>query len=93
MDSALGNVKAEIVGSSIDESRLNSSARHPKRENAAVMIAAIRVWLRRTLAVRRAPDLSTPNHQRVFQQTRAVSNPAPYSRCWIGGHMYQGSSA
>lgn len=66
MDRLLGNIVADIVRCSVDDPWLDSSARHPDGETAWVMIAS-EFLTPRSLGIRGAAELATPDDKRVVQ--------------------------
>ena len=48
--------------------RLDSTARHPDRKTPRVVIPAVVLPGQLPLAIRRPPELSTPNHEGIFEQ-------------------------
>ena len=69
------DVKTEIIRRAIDHARFNSAARHPNRERLRMMIAPLAAAERDVrFHHRRAAKFAAPDHQRVFEQARAVSN-------------------
>ena len=60
-------VKTQLVGGSMSDAALHPAAGHPDGEATGVMIASIVLACQTTLTIRRASELTSPNHQRVIQ--------------------------
>src|SRR5689334_6831421 len=69
MDRVAGDVETEFVGLTVDRPWPHASARQPHRETAAVMVAAVVRSLEFPLAVRRASEFTSPDDERVFEES------------------------
>src|SRR5258708_4494548 len=68
MNWILHDVVTVIIRLAIDQTGLDAAARHPNCEATPVMIAAMIVFGERALAINGAPELPTPNHQRLIEE-------------------------
>jgi len=68
VDLALRGIKAEIVGLSIDDARLDAAARHPDSITVRMMVAAQLIWSQVTLHHGSAPELAAPDYQSRVQE-------------------------
>ena len=62
------NVVAEVVGFTVNQTLLETTARHPYCVAARMMVAAKTGWLDFTLTVSRPTKFTSPDHDRVVQQ-------------------------
>ncbi len=61
------DVVAEVVGLAVDRARLCAAARHPNREAARMMVAAVFGCSEAALAINGASELPAPYDQRVIE--------------------------
>ena len=64
----LDDVVTELVGLTVHDALLDAAAGEPDREALGMVIAAVIVVRECALAVDRAAELTTPDHQRVVEQ-------------------------
>ena len=62
MDGVLDGLEAQLVGGPVGAARRHAATRHPKCEALGVVVPAIGA-----AAVRRAPELPAPDHQRLVE--------------------------
>jgi hypothetical protein len=69
VDRILHSAEAELVGGAVDLSALDAAAGHPDREAVGVVIASVDLpALRIQLDRGRAPELATPENQRLVEE-------------------------
>ena len=69
MDGIASDVVTVVVRLTVRHSTANSPTRHPDRETAWMVIAAIVGGAEISLAIDGPSELTTPDNQRVFEQT------------------------
>src|SRR5688572_29522027 len=67
MNGLVDDVVAEVIGIAVNYASLYASTSEPHREIPRVMVTPIVVLRQRSLAVHGAAELSTPNHERIFE--------------------------
>ena len=68
VDGVLDDVVAELIGLAVSLAAFDAATGHPEAEAAWVVVATIRILGNLALAVSRAAKLSTPDHERIFQE-------------------------
>ena len=68
VDRVFGDIVTVVVGLAETETSLDSTAGHPDRITAAMMIAAIVFFFNFSLAIDGAAKFAAPDNQGVFQQ-------------------------
>src|SRR5580698_1272464 len=63
------DVVAEIVGLSVYVAFFRSAARHPDGEATRMMVSSVVFFRKSALAVDRAAELATPDHQRIVEKS------------------------
>lgn len=81
----VGHIIAEFVGLAVRNAGFHAPARHPYREAARVMIAAIIVFSKLALRIVGAAKFATPDHNRVVEQTALLEVLHQSRRRLIGG--------
>src|SRR6185503_16585127 len=69
MNRIFDDIISQLICFSIDDSRFDSTSGHPYAKAAWMMVAAIRSSLEFTLAIVRAPEFTTPDHQCFIEHT------------------------
>ena len=68
VNAVVHEVVGEVVGLTENEPALHTTAGHPQRETARVMIAPEALLAQFALAITRAPELAAPDNERVVKQ-------------------------
>src|SRR5260221_4021384 len=72
MNRIFDNIISQFICLPIDDSRFDPTACHPYTKAAWMVIAAITIRLKFTLAIIRASEFATPDHQRFIQHTTVL---------------------
>ena len=63
------NVIAKIIGFTVDNTWLHTTTSHPFGVATGMVVPSVVSFRQAALAIDRSPKFSTPNHQRIVEQT------------------------